>query len=1019
VLPSGTPVDLPTYAFQHDRYWLDISHDGETPSAGAGGLAHPMLGASVSIADRDELVVTGRISRGTQPWLAEHTILGAAILPGTAFLDIVLAAAEQVGCDRLAELTVHTPLALPAREPVDIQVVVNRPDSSGRRAVSVHSRSESAEATDSQWIRHAVGMIETAARDVPGELMREWPPSGAESVDVADLYDLLREAGFDYGPTFQGLRSAWRRGEEIFVEAELADDRRNTDEAYIIHPALLDSALHVLALPGLFGDDDQARVPFSWSGVTLLGSATDVLRVWISRAEHGSLAIVAADATGEPVLVVDSLELRAVADPRVAATARAESVLEWLHRLDWVDVHPRPVGETGHIVLVGDVDGGGVPAYRDLGELRAAIDAGSPVPAHVMAPYLDRPTPITTRDVHAAANGALLLFQEWLVDERFAAATLTVVTRGAVATGPDSAVADLARSAVWGLARSARTEHPGRVALVDLDPAADTAPPTWRGLAAVVEGLDDAECALRDGRVLVPRLARVDASGAPRGVSIGTPGGARGGLAIPADGSPWRLSVSPRGTLENLVAEPHPAARVPLAAGQVRVETAAAGLNFRDALIALDMYPGQAEMGAEGAGIVLEVGPDVVDLAPGDRVMGLLPGQIAPVAVTDRQLLTGVPPEWTFTEAAAVPIAYLTAYYGLADLAAAQPGESVLIHAAAGGVGMAAVAVAQWLGLEVFATASPAKWDAVRAQGIPEDHLASSRTLDFETGFAEITAGRGVDIVLNSLAGDFVDASLRLLADGGRFLEMGKTDVRPADALADARPDARPDARYLPFDILDAGYERIGQILDELVALFRAGLRRSAEVKAVPVRDAADALRDLSQARHIGKIVLTMPGGAAGATSDEPAREVSRPLLGDSTGTVLVTGATGSLGALVARHLVVRHGARHLMLVSRSGANAPGAVALRDELVELGAEVELAACDVADRDQLADALAAIRPDAGLVAVVHAAGVLDDGMIGSLTPDRLDRVLRPKVDAAWNLHELTRDLDLSAFVLFSS
>ncbi len=276
--------------------------------------------------------------------------------------------------------------------------------------------------------------------------------------------------------------------------------------------------------------------------------------------------------------------------------------------------------------------------------------------------------------------------------------------------------------------------------------------------------------------------------------------------------------------------------------------------------------------------------------------------------------------------------------------------------------------------------------------GFDDDHIGDSRTLDFEQKFLDATVGRGVDVVLNSLAGDFVEASLRLLPRGGVFLEMGKTDIRDADTIA----AAHPGVRYRAFDLFEPGRPRMHDYIVELSEMFDAGVLRPLPVTTWDVRRAPAALRYLSQARHVGKVVLTMPDAWA-------------------TGTVLITGGTGMAGAAIARHVVSHHGARDLLLVSRRGADAPGADELVAELTAAGASVSVVAADAADRDQMRSVLAAHPPSA----VIQATGVLDDAVLTSLTPERVDAVLRAKVDAAWHLHELTRDRGVAAFVMFSS
>jgi mycoketide-CoA synthase len=307
------------------------------------------------------------------------------------------------------------------------------------------------------------------------------------------------------------------------------------------------------------------------------------------------------------------------------------------------------------------------------------------------------------------------------------------------------------------------------------------------------------------------------------------------------------------------------------------------------------------------------------------------------------------------------------------------------------------VQLARYLGAQVYATASPAKQQVVRGLGVEPGRIASSRTLDFARQFRAVTGGRGVDVVLDALAGEFVDASLGLLAPGGRFIEMGKADIREPAAVA----TRWPGVSYRAFDLAEAGPERIGQILALVLDLFGRGVLAPLPVRSWDLAQTGDALRFMGQGRHTGKNVVRVPA----------------PL--DPAGTVLVTGAPGVLGGLTARRLVTAHGAGRLLLASRRGPAASGAAKLAADLAEHGAHVQIAACDVADRAALTGLMGRVPAPHPLTAVIHAAGVLDDGVIGALTPERVDYVLAPKVDAAIALDELTAGLDLSAFVLFSS
>ncbi|MFE6748408.1 SDR family NAD(P)-dependent oxidoreductase [Kitasatospora purpeofusca] len=973
--PQGRRVDLPTYAFQRTRYWLDVpTTSRDVASAGLATTGHPLLGAAVQVADSDELLLSGRISLRTHPWLADHAVSGAVLLPGTAFLELALRAGSEAECPVVEELTLGSALVLPPEGAVQLQLRVAAPDGDGRRGLRVFARS--ARDADAPWTEHATGTLAPRpAGDPAGAVagLLSWPPAGAEPVDTGDLYERFAEAGYHYGPAFRGIRAAWLRGGEVFAEVVLPEPQHADAAGCVLHPALLDAALQTAAL--LPDQDGRARLPFSWSGVTGGTTGATTLRVRLAADAADTVTLHAHDLSGRQVLGVEALLLRPAA---VGGPLSAAAHADLLYRLDWAPATEQADSAVPAWAALGGAVPGAV-SWPDLDALGAALAAGTVLPEVVVAAVATSDLPDPADRVRATAHRGLALVQQWLADERFAAATLALLTRDAVRTGPVDRPVDPAQAALWGLVRSARAEHPGRFVLVDTPGNGEPADALPAALAA-----GEPELALRTGPPLLPRLVR---GGRPDGT-----------LSLP-EGAAWRLTTDGRGSAEDIVAEPAPEVLAPLGKGEVRIAVRAAGLNFHDVIAALglDPDPEQQGLGSEGAGTVVEVGPGVDDLVPGDRVMGIFGGAFGPTAVADRRTVARIPVGWSFARAASVPVVFLTAYYGLFDLGGLRRGESVLVHAAAGGVGTAAVQLARHAGAEVFATASPAKWDVLRAGGLDDGHIASSRSTDFAEAFLTATGGRGVDVVLDSLAREFVDAGLRLLPNGGRFVEMGKTDLRDPEAVA----EQHPGVRYRAFDLMEAGPERIGEMLAEVLDLFEQGVLRPLPVTGWDVRQAPAALRSLGQARGVGKNVLLLPAPP------------------DPAGTVLVTGATGTLGRLLARHLVVAHGTRHLLLAGRRGGSADGMAELVRELTGLGASVTVAACDVADRAALAALLGSVPAAHPLTAVVHAAGVLDDATIAGLTPDRLDRVLRPKADAALALHELTRDLDLAALVLFSS
>ncbi|MGW2325166.1 type I polyketide synthase [Streptomyces sp. NPDC001700] len=571
-----TRVELPTYAFQRQRYWPKVSSlfFGDVAAVGLGEAGHPLLAATAELPDSDGLLFTGRLALSTHPWLAEHTILDTVLLPGTALVELAVRAGDQVGCDHLEELTLEVPLALPEQGGVQLRLAVGAADDAGRRSLSLHSRQEGLP-VEEPWTRHASGVLSPGDRTEASFELSAWPPADATEIDLDGRYEGLLDIGFAYGPVFQGLRRAWQRDGEIFAEVTLPEDAAEEAGRFGLHPALLDSALHAVGLAGLGNTDGEGRLPFAWNGVSLYASGASALRVRLAPTGGDGVRLEIADTAGVPVASVEALRLRPVSAEQLRS-ARTEHH-ESLFRLEWTELAGVAGTEgggrwavLGSDDLARDVAGAGldVAAYADLAELTAAIDSGAALPECVVVHLtsdgaaLDRPgaadqarpafedrglgaepqvegrggvgqdpSPATT--AHEATTQALALVQQWLADDRFTDSQLVLLTSGALATEAGEPVADLAGATVRGLLRTAQSENPDRIVLIDVDGGQDS----LAALPAAVES-GEPDIAVRQGALKIPRLARATSgadSRAPEWDPDGTvlvtgAGGSLGGL---------------------------------------------------------------------------------------------------------------------------------------------------------------------------------------------------------------------------------------------------------------------------------------------------------------------------------------------------------------------------------------------------------------------------------------------------------------------------------------------------------
>ena len=594
---------------------------------------------------------------------------------------------------------------------------------------------------------------------------------------------------------------------------------------------------------------------------------------------------------------------------------------------------------------------------------------------------------------------------------------LWLVTRGAQPVNSNTSVLGVAQSPLWGMGNAIALERPElQCSRIDLDP--DWPEDGGAALFAEIWSPDSEDrVAFRDRQRYTARLIRYRP---PRELED------ENRLDIP-DSDSFRLEIPERGILENLTLEPTPRRQPSMGEVEIRVRTT--GLNFRDVLNALG-HPGDpGPLGGECAGEIVAIGEGVQGFEIADAVVAIVPGSFSKYVTVDARMVVSKPEMLGFEEAATIPANFLTAYYTLHHLAKISAVDRVLIHAAAGGTGMAAVLLAQQVGAEVFATASPGKWAFLKSMGVK--HIMNSRTLDFAERVMTITRGEGVNIVLNSLtSGEFIAKSLSVLNPQGRFLEIGKRNVWSSSQVA----QVLPDASYFIVDLVWVIQQQpalIQTMLRELMQQFQAGKLSPLPQKVFPIQEVVSAFRYMQQAKHIGKIVVTQ--GEASTEDDEENQIVrdskryvlpstgrnfneSAPLRSDAT--YLITGGLGALGLKVARWMV-ESGARHLALTGRSGAS-PETQAIISEIERSGARVLVVKADVSQYRELAIAFEQIETSMPpLQGVVHAAGVLNDGDLLQLNWERFSRVMAPKVAGTWNLHSLTKDLPLDFFICFSS
>ncbi|WP_394845472.1 SDR family NAD(P)-dependent oxidoreductase [Pendulispora brunnea] len=996
---GASPVrGLPRYPWQRERFWID-ERAVRTPETRG---EHPLLGAHLE-ASRGKHYFDAEISARRPAYLADHRAAGAAVFPGAGYVEMALAGAQRIFGASHGIDEVHFEAILELGEkPVTLQLAID----AERMAFEIFSRA------DRHWTLHARGTLRAVSEAAPAASLDAIRARCPKAVTAEAHYQGLAQLGLDYGPAFQGVREVWRGEGEAIAQVRIPEPL-DADLVYGLHPALFDACLQVAGGLLSAGENGERRaLPVAARSVRTFGALRGELWCHAVRTSPSSARLDVYDGSGGRVLEVGALDVRFLERPRS----------EPFYGIEWIAQPLAPArateGRAFWILLAGglaeglaarlEAAGHGAACIPNLGTgeslertLRAIL-AAADAPCRGIVHLASLDPSASLEDAQRRGYESVVALVQALARMGLRdAPRLWLVTGGARDVLPEQHIHPAA-APLWGLARTIAHEMPElRCSCVDLSPV-----PDGQELDALAnELLDEAgredQIGLRGGQRFVARLKR------------GVPS-----HPVPRAERPYRMQTPKPGVLDHIgfCAAPRPDA---LADGDVEIEVSAAGLNFLDVLAALGAIgdldgTGRVSLGFECAGRIARVGSGVSgvsDLHPGQEVLAIAPGAFASHVVTQASLVVPKPAAMRPEDAAAIPVAFMTAVHALEDVARLRPGERVLIHAAAGGVGLAAVQVAQRIGAEIFATAgSEEKRALLRSLGVA--HVMDSRTLAFADDVLARTNGEGVDVVLNSLGGAFIAKSFGVLRNYGRFVEIGKRDYFDDQPLG-----LRPFLRKLTFSLIDLrGMTRerpeiVQRLFREVVARFASGALRVPPLCIYPVAQAVEAFRFMAQGSHTGKIVFSF--AEAPATVSASVEPRIRP-----DGTYLVTGGLGGVGLELARALAAQ-GARHLVL---AGRRVPGheAIPRLESLRAAGVTVETVQLDVADADQVAALVARMGADLPpLRGIVHAAAVLADATLLRTTVESCRAVAAPKILGAWNLHTQTEGQPLDFFVLCSS
>ncbi|NER48711.1 MAG: type I polyketide synthase [Symploca sp. SIO1A3] len=1031
-------VALPTYPFQRESYWVEIQNDDQQNRPKANYL-HPLIGEKIHLAGIENQYRFQSYLSATNPaYLKQHQVFEKVLFPATGYLEMALAAAKiifKLPEIEIRDIVIARGLILPEGEIKTLQTVISSLEENSYK-FEIFSTSEAETQQPLQWMLHTEGKISlgsTTSSQAKIDL-EKYQQECSQAIEIPQHYQQCKLRGIDYGSNFQGVKQLWKGQGKALAKIALPEELTAQLTDYQLHPALLDTALQIMAHAiELAEAEGRTYLPVGIEKLKLYRQT--ISQVWaIAEIPENSLTgnIKLVDNQGTVVAEIEGLRLTATTTSALLRSLQPD-ISHWFYQINWQNqalppTIPSPATISKWLVLAQDTQL--VETLTNQGHECVLVSPGNSYNQLSPQHYQINPTsgeqfqqlleenPGITQIVHLwsvkeakskknleletiqeqGCAALLHLVQAILNSKPQIIPKLWLVTQGTQNINSDKEVINPEYGSLWGLGRVIAQENPELgCKRLDCDPNLEPTQIVESLIAELLlEDVED-QVAMRQGNRYVARLLQTPQ---PNQITSTT--------------QPVQLKLAEYGVLDKLHWQPMHQ-KIPKA-NEVEIEVKAVGLNFRDVLNALgllkDYYAKnlgitsaeQLTFGFECAGTISAVGEQVSQWQVGDEVIGLLLHDgFSSFITAPVEYVAAKPKQMSFTEAATLPLTFLTAYYGLQHLAKIQPGERVLIHAAAGGVGQAAVQIAQLAGAEIFATASPSKWEFLQSLGIK--HIMNSRTLDFADQIRDLTAGEGVDVVLNSLNGEYIPQSLAVLAPTGKFVEIGKIGIWDSEQVK----EKRPDVSYFPFDLGEAIQQKpglIGQLSEELTQKWDQGKLKALPYKVFSSEEIIAAFQYMQQAKHIGKVVVEMP------------EATGEPKSIKAEASYLITGGLGALGLEVAQWMV-KQGAQHLIL---TGRRAPSETARQviGELETAGASVNVVLGDISHQEDVAQIFQQIQASLPpLKGVIHSAGVLDDGLVQNLSWQQFTKVMAPKVQGTWHLHQLTKDLPLDFFVCFSS